>query len=64
MVAFAQSCVGIFNKPAENSLLPHLVGADHLVAANSLNAMNNNIARLAGPALAGFVVGWFGLVGW
>lgn len=63
VVAFAQSCVGIFNEPAENSLLPHLVGADHLVAANSLNAMNNNTARLAGPALAGFVVGWFGLVG-
>lgn len=62
-VAFVQSCVGIFNEPAENSMLPHLVEDEHLVAANSLNAMNNNIARLAGPALAGFIVGWFGLVG-
>jgi MFS family permease len=62
-VAFVQSCVGIFNEPAENSLLPRLVEGEHLVAANSLNAMNNNIARLAGPALGGLVVGWLGLAG-
>ena len=62
-VAFVQSCFGVFNEPAENSLLPTLVGRDRLVTANSLNAANNNLARLAGPALAGLVVGWFGLVG-
>ena len=62
-VAFVQSCFGIFNEPAENSLLPRLVGPERLVTANSLNAANNNLARLAGPALAGLVVGWFGLVG-
>ena len=33
------------------------------MSANSLNALNNNLARLVGPALAGFVVGWFGLAG-
>jgi MFS family permease len=62
-VAFVQSCFGVFNEPAENSLLPALVGDERLVSANSLNATNNNLARLAGPALAGLVVGWFGLVG-
>ncbi len=62
-VAFVQSCFGVFNEPAENSLLPRLVERDRLVAANSLNALNNNAARLVGPALAGLVVGWFGLVG-
>jgi Transmembrane secretion effector len=62
-VAFVQSCFGIFNEPAENSLLPALVGEERLATANSLNATNNNLARLAGPALAGLVVGWFGLVG-
>ena len=62
-VAFIQSCFGIFNEPAENSLLPALVGEERLMTANSLNATNNNLARLAGPALAGLVVGWFGLVG-
>jgi MFS family permease len=62
-VAFVQSCFGVFNEPAENSLLPALLGDERLVSANSLNATNNNLARLAGPALAGLVVGWFGLVG-
>ncbi|MBA3425075.1 MAG: MFS transporter [Rubrobacteraceae bacterium] len=33
-VAFFQSCAGIFNEPAENSLLPRLVEDEHLVAAN------------------------------
>ena len=62
-MAFVQSCFGIFNEPAENSLLPRLVERDRLATANSLNATNNNLARLVGPALAGLVVGWFGLVG-
>ena len=62
-VALVQSCFGIFNDPAENSLLPRLVEEERLVTANSLNAANNDLARLAGPALAGLVVGWFGLVG-
>ena len=62
-VAFFQSCFGAFNEPAENSLLPRLVEEERLLSANSLNALNNNLARLIGPALAGFVVGWFGLAG-
>ena len=62
-VAFVQSCFGAFNAPAENSLLPRLVEEGRLVSANSLNALNNNLARFIGPALAGFVVGWFGLAG-
>ena len=35
--------------PAENAFLPRLVPAEELVAANSLNALNNNLARLGGP---------------
>lgn len=62
-VAFVQSCFGVFNEPAENALLPRLVERERLAAANSLNTLNNNAARLLGPALAGLVVGWFGLVG-
>src|ERR671933_571238 len=62
-VAFVLFCGAIFNEPAENSLLPDLVEEERLVTANSLNAMNNDLARLIGPALGGLVVGWFGLVG-
>src|SRR5919199_1113046 len=62
-VAFVLFCAATFNEPAENSLLPALVEEERLVTANSLNAMNNDLARLIGPALGGLVMGWFGLLG-
>jgi len=39
-----------FFAPAEQALLPRLVGAEHLVSANALAALNNNVARLVGHA--------------
>ena len=59
-VAFLQATISQFFGPAENALLPQLVEPSHLVAANSLNSLNNNLARLAGPALGGIVLGVFG----
>ncbi|HEY1012599.1 MAG TPA: MFS transporter [Herpetosiphonaceae bacterium] len=56
-VAFAQSCIARFFRPAENALLPLLVGEDDLVGANALNALNDNLARLAGPPLGGLIAG-------
>ena len=61
IVGAAQSVIGQFFQPAENALLPRLVDDAHLVTANSLNALNNNLARLLGPALGGSVMGTFGL---
>jgi len=63
VVAFAVSALGQFFRPAENALLPRLVGAELLVPANALNALNDNLSRLVGPALGGLVAGWFGLGG-
>ena len=63
VVAFVQSSIAQFFDPAEGALLPRLVGEEHLVAANSLNALNNNLARLIGPPLGGFAAGLFGLTG-
>jgi len=62
-VLFVQSTLAQFFMPAENALLPSLVAADQLPAANSLNALNNNIARLAGPALGGLLAASLGLTG-
>lgn len=63
LVAFIQSTVSQFFSPAENALLPTLVGEEHLMAANSLNSLNNNLARLIGPSLGGLVAGMMGLGG-
>jgi len=63
VVAFAQSVLRQFFGPAENALLPTLVGEDQLLTANALNALNNNLARLIGPALGGVIVLAVGLAG-
>jgi MFS family permease len=63
VVAFAVSTLGQFFRPAENALLPRLVGPERLVPANALNALNDNLGRLVGPALGGLVAAWFGLGG-
>ena len=53
--------VGLFFGPAENALLPRLVGEERLVTANALNALNNNLGRLLGPAVGGLVYAAGGL---
>ena len=63
LVSLIQSCAGIFFGPAENALLPTLVGKDDLLAANSLNALNNNLGRLLGPPLGGALLALTGLPG-
>jgi MFS family permease len=42
LVAFLQAIISQFFGPAENALLPQLVDESQLVAANSLNSLNNN----------------------
>ncbi len=62
-VVFVQNSISQFFHPAENALLPRIVAADQLVAANALNALNNNVARLIGPPLGGLVAAAFNLPG-
>ena len=49
--------------PAEVAVLPQLVEADDLVAANSLSSLNRNLSRLIGPAMGGVAVAISGLAG-
>ena len=62
-VTFVQVTLAMFFGPAENALLPLLVPEDRLIQANSLNAMNNNFARLIGPPLGGGILALWGLTG-
>jgi MFS family permease len=61
VVSFVRSLVSQFFQQAENAFLPRLVEEEDLLTANSLNALNNNLARLVGPALGGAVMGGFGI---
>ena len=55
VVSILKSTIGNFMGPAENALLPKLVGEHQLTTANALNTLNNTLARLIGPAIAGAV---------
>jgi MFS family permease len=48
------------NAPAWQAIIPELVPREQLAAAVTLNGINFNLARAAGPALGGFVVAWIG----
>jgi MFS family permease len=60
VVVIAEASLGRFFGPAENALLPTLVGEENLVAANSMNALNDNLARLVGPAVGGALLALVG----
>ena len=58
--ALLKATIGNFMGPAENALLPKLVSEDDLIAANAMNTLNNNLARLIGPAIGGAVLAYLG----
>lgn len=60
LTTFLESALNNFFGPAEGALLPNLVGEEHLIPANSLNALNDNLARIAGPAVGGLLLGTLG----
>jgi MFS family permease len=63
VVGFLVSTMTQFFGPAEDALLPLLVREEELIPANALNALNNNLSRLIGPAVGGLVAAWWGLGG-
>ena len=62
-VVGTQAALSTLFGPAENALLPRLVDADELVAANALNALNNSLARLIGAPLGGITLAVWGIAG-
>ena len=59
-IVLLEATVYAFFSPAESALLPTLVEEADLNAANSLNGLNDNLARIAGPVVGAFVLGLFG----
>jgi MFS family permease len=63
LVALEESLLTQFSIPAQNALLPALVGEARLVQANALESLTSNVARLIGPALGGLIAALFALNG-
>lgn len=63
VVAFVQAATSRFFIPAENAFIPTVVEENQLPSTNALNALNDNLARLIGPALGGVAMGLVGLQG-
>jgi len=61
VVGFFGAIANLLFGPANNALLPQLVGKDELVTANALDALGENIARILGPALGGALLAALGL---
>jgi len=61
LVAFTESLVARFLRPAEGAMLPRLVQKDDLVAANALASFASNVSRLVGPTLGGVIAGIYGV---
>jgi MFS family permease len=59
--AFVESCVSQFFMPAANAIIPNLVDKEHLLTANSLNSMSQELTRLIGPLLGGMLMGVYGI---
>ena len=60
LLAFAQSSVSTFFRPARGALLPKIVPAEGLPAANSLAQGSQLIGTVVGAGIAGLLFGTFG----
>ncbi|HEX6867636.1 MAG TPA: MFS transporter, partial [Candidatus Limnocylindrales bacterium] len=61
VLAFVQASIGTFFTPARGALMPRVVPAEGLLAANSITQATRVIAGVIGAAMAGFIVGVAGV---
>ncbi|HEX6164537.1 MAG TPA: MFS transporter [Vicinamibacterales bacterium] len=60
-LSFISGCGQAFGGPAYQSLIPTLVGKEHLPNAVALNSIQFNLARVIGPVVAGAALASFGM---
>jgi MFS family permease len=61
LLAACTAATGAFDGPARQALVPNLVRREHLTNALSLNNIMTQVASIAGPGLAGFVIAGLGV---
>ncbi|MDO5745127.1 MAG: MFS transporter [Micrococcaceae bacterium] len=60
LLAFGLGVASAFDAPARQAFVAELVPATELPNAVALNSASFNLARLAGPGVAGLLIAWFG----
>ncbi|SDX03764.1 Predicted arabinose efflux permease, MFS family [Amycolatopsis xylanica] len=63
LLCFTFGCTGALEVPTRQSFVGEMVGRDQITNAVALNSTIFNMARIVGPAIAGFVITWVG-TGW
>ncbi|RZQ61832.1 MFS transporter [Amycolatopsis suaedae] len=63
VICFALGTLAALEVPARQSFVAEMVGRDQVANAVALNSSIFNLARIVGPAIAGFVIIWIG-TGW
>ena len=61
LAAFAEAAISQFFGPAKNALVPRIVTTEELVRANSANSVGEQVGRLVGPAVGGFMLAQLGV---
>jgi MFS family permease len=61
LLALGLGIATVFDQPPRQSFTIEMVGRDHLSAAVAINSITFNGARVIGPAVAGFAIGWVGV---
>ena len=59
-VVFLAVTIGV-TASARQSMLPFILKSDQLLNGTSLNSAMRNLANIAAPAAAGFLIGWYGV---
>ncbi|MFE9253648.1 MFS transporter [Streptomyces sp. NPDC006879] len=59
VVALQAACQAL-NSPARSAMIPRLLPADQLPAANALSSVTTTSGFMFGPMLGGLIVGWWG----
>ena len=63
VVAFGSGVFGALERPALTALVPRVVAAADIPAATALNSIQSAAGQVAGPAVAGVLIGAIGLSG-
>jgi MFS family permease len=61
VLAAALGLVNTFDMPTRQSFVIQLVGKDDLMNAIALNSAVFNVSRIVGPAIAGLLIGYYGV---